>query len=352
MKYLIDLNQFVDDSGKPKSLERRYIRDAFGEALVELGRVKGFVVLGADLDKSTKTLKFREKFGEFGKEPLYARGRWISCGVSEAFMCAAAGGLAARGLKPVITTFARFLERGYEPLLQSVAIPGFDAFVLGSHGGIATGQDGSSAQAIEDIALFRTLPNTTVICPADYVETKQATLAAFERSGIVYLRLSRNQLANIFGGNYAFRLGEGIELIPGKGITLISTGETTYQALLAVARLKKQRWNPRLIHLPTVHPPDQAILAEAAKDTELFVTIEDHSPRGGLGDAVLEALSQAETPRRVMKIGVEMYAESGTPVELYQKYGLDTDGIAKKVLAAVTNEKRPTKAKDILNWRR
>ncbi len=259
-------------------------------------------------------------------------------------MCAAAGGLAARGVKPVITTFARFLERGYEPLLQSVAIPGFDAFVLGSHGGIATGQDGSSAQAIEDIALFRTLPNTTVICPADYAETKQATLAAFERSGIVYMRLSRNPLADIFAGNYTFRLGEGIELVPGKGITLVSTGETTYQALLAVAKLKKQRLNPRLIHLPTVHPPDQVTLSEAARDTELFVTIEDHSPRGGLGDAVLEALSQTDTPRRVVKIGVEMYAESGMPAELYQKYGLDADGITKKVLAAVKNEKRPAKA--------
>jgi len=335
VKYLIDLNQFVDDSGRPKSIERRYIRDAFGEALTELGRVKDFVVLGADLDKSTKTLTFRGKFGEFGKEPFYEKGRWISCGVSEAFICAAAGGLAARGIKPVITTFARFLERGYEPLLQSVAIPGFDVLLLGSHGGISTGQDGSSAQAIEDIALFRTLPNTTVICPADYAETKQATLAAFERSGIVYLRLSRNPLANIFGSNYEFRLGEGIELIHGEALTLVSTGETTYQALLAVAQLKKQRLNPRLIHLPTLHPPDGAILDEAAQDTELFVTIEDHSPRGGLGDAVLEALSQAETPRRVVKVGVEMYAESGTPAELYQKYGLDADGIARRVLAAV-----------------
>ena len=335
MRYPIDLSQFVDDSGKPKAVERRYVRDAFGEALVELGAEKNFVVLGADLDKSTKTLKFRERFGEFGKEPFYERGRWISCGVSEAFMCAAAGGLAARGLKPVITTFARFLERGYEPLLQSIAIPGFDAFVLGSHGGIGTGQDGSSAQAIEDIALFRALPSATVICPADYEETKQATLAAFDCPGIVYMRLSRNQLPSIFGKDYSFQISKGIELISGKGVTLVSTGETTYPALLAVTKLKKQKINPRLIHLPTVHPPDQAILAEAARDTELFVTVEDHSPRGGLGDAVLEALSQTGTPRRVVKIGVEMYAESGTPAELYQKYGLDADGIAKRVLAAI-----------------
>ncbi|OGF57699.1 MAG: hypothetical protein A2Z21_05440 [Candidatus Fraserbacteria bacterium RBG_16_55_9] len=325
----------MDDSGKPKAVERRYVRDAFGEALVELGVEKNFVVLGADLDKSTKTLKFREKFGEFGKEPFYEKGRWISCGVSEAFMCAAAGGLAARGVKPVITTFARFLERGFEPLLQSVAIPGFDAFVLGSHGGIGTGQDGSSAQAIEDIALFRTLPNATVICPADYEEAKQATFAAFECPGIVYMRLSRNPLPPIFAKEYLFQFGKGVELIPGKGITLVSTGETTYPALLAATKLKTQKLNPRLIHLPTVHPPDQTVLAEAAQDTELFVTVEDHSPRGGLGDAVLEALSQANAPRQVVKIGVEVYAESGTPAELYQKYGLDADGIVRRVLGAL-----------------
>lgn len=334
MKYPVDLTQLVDESGRPKSIERRYVRDAFGEALVKLGSSKNFVVLGADLDKSTKTLKFRDRFGEFGKEPCFEKGRWISCGVSEAFLCAAAGGLAARGVKPVITTFARFVERGYEPLLQSVAIPGFDAFVLGSHGGISTGQDGSSAQAIEDIALFRALASVTVICPADFEETKQATLAAFERSGIVYMRLSRNQLSGIFKSDYSFQLGEGVELIPGKGITLVSMGETTYQALLAIWKLRKKKLNPRLIHLATVHPPDRSILAAAARDTELFVTVEDHSPRGGLGDAVLEALSQADTPRKVMKIGVELYAESGTPAELYQKYGLDADGIATKILAA------------------
>ena len=330
MKYTVNLNQLVDG----KTVERRYIRDAFGEVLAELGSVRNFVVLGADLDKSTKTLKFRDKFGEFGKEPFYEKGRWISCGVSEAFIGATAGGLAARGRKPVITTFARFLERGYEPLLQSVAIPGFDAFVLGSHGGIGTGQDGSSAQAIEDIALFRALPNVTVICPADFEETKQATRAAFERSGLVYMRLSRNQLPSIFKNDYSFKLGEGMELVPGKGITLVSAGETTYQALVAIAKLRRQKLNPRLVHMPTVHPPDQILLAEAAQDTELFVTIEDHSPRGGLGDAVLEALSQTKNPRTVIKIGVDLYAESGTPAELYQKYGLDADGIAKKVLAA------------------
>jgi transketolase len=336
VKHPLDLGRFIDESGKAKSMERRYIRDAFGEALVELGATMNFVVLGADLDKSTKTLKFRERFGEFGEEPFGHKGRWISCGVSEAFLCAAAGGLAARGVKPVITTFARFLERGYEPLLQSVAIPGFDIFILGSHGGIATGQDGSSAQAIEDIAMFRALPNVTVICPADSEETKQATRAAFERSGIVYLRLSRNQLPRLFMNGYAFQVGEGVELISGEEITLVSTGETTYQALRACAKLKREKLNPRLIHLPTVHPPDAAILSEAAQDTELFVTVEDHSPRGGLGDAVLEALSQAGVPRRVIKIGVEVYAESGTPAELYQKYGLDADGIAKRVLAVAS----------------
>ncbi len=330
MKYLLDLARFVDEFEK-KSIERRYVRDAFGEALCELGAQKDFVVLGADLDKSTKTLRFRERFGEFGQEPWNEKGRWISCGVSEAFMCAAAGGLAARGLKPVITTFARFLERGYEPLIQSLAIPGFDAFILGSHGGIATGQDGSSAQAIEDIALFRALPNVTVICPADFEETQQATRAAFERSGIVYMRLSRNQLPKLFDEGYSFRIGAGVELVCGQGITLVSTGETTYQALLAIAKLKREGLNPRLIHLPTVHPPDREILAEAARDSELLVTIEDHSPRGGLGDAVLEALSQAKTPRRVVKIGVERYAESGTPAELYRKYGLDAEGIAQQV---------------------
>lgn len=333
MKYHLGLSKFVDERGEPKGIEKSYVRNAFGEALVELGAERGFVILGADLDKSTKTIKFREKFGEFGHEPWGVKGRWISCGVSEAFMCAAAGGLAARGIKPVITTFARFLERGFEPLIQSLAIPGFDVFILGSHGGISTGQDGSSAQAIEDLALFRTLPNSTVICPADSIETKQAVFQGFERSGIVYLRLSRNRLPHIFDSDYEFRLGEGVELVPGGGVTLVGTGETTYHLLLAAAKLRDEGISAGVIHLPTVHPTDHKILEEAAQDTELFVTVEDHSPRGGLGDAVLEALSEAGVPRRVLKIGVELYAESGTPAELYRKYGLEAEGIAQRVLS-------------------
>jgi len=334
VKYPIDLSAFVDEQGNPKEIERSYVRDAFGEALVELGGERSdFMVLGADLDKSTKTLKFRKQYGEFGRKG--AKGRWISCGVSEAFMCAAAGGLAARGVKPVMTSFARFLERGYEPLLQSVGIPGLDAFVLGSHGGIATGQDGSSAQAIEDLALFRAIPNVTVLCPADAIETKQVVHAAFERSGIVYMRLSRNRLPHLFHEDYEFKLGEGVELVSGEQVTLVGTGETTYHALLAIAKLRKEGMNPRLVHLPTIHPLDREILEEATKDTELFVTVEDHSPRGGLGDAVLEVLAESGAPRRALKIGVQVYAESGKPDELYRKYGLDGEGIAQRVRTAL-----------------
>ncbi|MBI1730567.1 transketolase family protein [Candidatus Acetothermia bacterium] len=338
MKYFIDIARFVDESGKSKSLEKEFIRTSFGNALAELGDQENFVVLGADLDSSTKTIKFRQKFGEYGKEPFGQKGRWVSCGVSEAFMCAAAGGFAAREIKPVITTFARFLERGYEPLLQSVVIPGLDAFVLGSHGGIATGQDGASAQAIEDVAFFRAMHNVTVIAPGDPVETVQATKAAFRQSGLVYMRLSRNQFPNLFGPDYAFKIGEGVELIPGEEITLVTTGETTLQAIMAIAKLQKRGLKPRLIHMPTIQPPDQMILADAAKNSELFITIEDHSPRGGLGDAVLEALSMANAPRRVVKLGVDLYAESGTPADLYKKYGLDADGIAAKTLAAVETQ--------------
>ena len=332
IRHPLRLEDFVDDRGAPREVERSYVRDAFGEALAELGAQADFVVLGADLDKSTKTLKFRDKFGIFGQEPWGSKGRWISCGISEAFMCAAAGGLAARGVKPVITTFARFLERGYEPLIQSVAIPGFDCFVLGSHGGIATGQDGSSAQAIEDLALFRALPGATVICPADARETQQAVFEAFERRGIVYMRLSRNKLPHLFDEGYDFQLGEAVELLPGERITLVGTGETTYQVLLAAAGLRRRGLQPRVVHLPTLKPLAPSALKEAAQDTELFVTVEDHSPRGGLGDAVLEALSEAGVPRRVLKIGVDVYAESGTPAELYKKYGLDAEGIAQRVL--------------------
>lgn len=333
VRHPLELQRFVDAEGNPQDVEKSYVRDAFGEALAELGARYEFVVLGADLDKSTKTLKFRDRFGEFGKAPWGARGRWISCGVSEAFLCAAAGGLAARGIKPVITTFARFLERGYEPLIQSVAIPGFDAFVVGSHGGIATGQDGSSAQAIEDLALFRALPDATVLCPADAHETRQAVFKAFDAKGIVYLRLSRNKLPHLFDESYEFELGAVVELLPGEGLTLVGTGETTYYALLAAARLRREgpHLRPRVLHAPTIRPLSAEALGQIAQDTDLFVTVEDHSPRGGLGDAVLEALSEAGTPRRVLKIGVDVYAESGTPAELYRKYGLDAEGIARRV---------------------
>jgi transketolase len=337
MKYHIDLDKFVDTDGTPKATEKSSMRDAFGDALVECGENENFVVLGADLDKSTKTLKFKDKFGEYGSEAHGTSGRWISCGVSEAFMCGTAGGFAARGVKPVLTTFARFLGRGYETLLQSVVIPGFSAFVLGSHGGIAVGKDGGSAQAIEDVAFFRALHNVTVLSPSDPVETKLATKAGIADSGVVYMRLSRNNFPNIFGPDYQFKIGEGVELIPGEKVTLVTTGEPTSHALSAVAMLRKEGLNPRLIHMPTIQPPDQDILAEAAENTELFVSVEDHSPRGGLGDAVLEALSDANVPRRVLKIGVEHYAESGSPAELYAKYGIDAAGITSRTLRALNS---------------
>lgn len=332
MKYHIELDKYVDSDGKPRELEKASMRSAFGDALAECGENHDFVVLGADLDKSTKTGKFKEKFGEFGSESHGSNGRWISCGVSEAFMCGAAGGFAARGVKPVLTTFARFMGRGYETLLQSVVIPGFSAFVLGSHGGIAVGKDGASAQAIEDVAYFRALHNVKVISPGDPVETKLATKAGIADSGVVYMRLSRNNFPDLFGPDYEFKIGEGVELIPGKKVTLVTTGEPTSHALSAIAKLHKEGLNPRLIHMPTIHPADQELLAEAAADTELFVTVEDHSPRGGLGDAVLEALSNANVPRRVLKVGVDSYAESGSPADLYAKYGIDAVGIAAKTL--------------------
>lgn len=308
----------------------RSVRDALGEELVELGELYlEMVVLGADLDNSTKAAKFREKYGTFCPESR--GGRFESFGVAEQSMVAAAAGHAAARERPIATTFAVFLLRGYEPIRQTIGIPGLDVKLIGTHAGISTGQDGSSAQAIEDIGCMRMIPGMSVLSPADYTETRKAMRRLMEYKGPAYMRLSRNNLPDMFGDDYAFEIGKPVEIVEGeRRLTIFSTGETSKEAWKAAKLLQKEKVYPTVVHMPTIEPINSGSFRGYVKGAEIYITVEDHNVIGGLGDAVRDAIDSfgmPEKPFRFRKIGLKTYAESGKPADLYRKYGLDSEAI-------------------------
>ncbi len=321
----------------------RSVRDALGEELVELGKLyPEMVVLGADLDNSTKATKFREMYGTLS--PENSGGRFESFGISEQSMVAAAAGHAAAGERPVATTFAVFLLRGYEPIRQAIGIPRLDVKLIGTHAGISTGQDGSSAQAIEDIGCMRMIPGMTVVSPADYTETRKAMRRLMEYKRPAYMRLSRNSLPDMFGDDYAFEIGEPVMIVEGeRRLTIFATGETSKEAWQASRLLQKEKVYPTVVHVPTIKPINSGSVRECAEGAKVYIAVEDHNVIGGLGDAVRDAIDSFGMPARPFrfrKIGLETYAESGRPPDLYRKYGLDGKAIYLAGMKELEREKR------------
>lgn len=294
-------------------------REAYGEALKKLAEInKNVVVLDADLSGSTKTSEFKKVSPD----------KFFNVGIAEQNLIGTAAGLAIGGKIPFASSFAMFAAgRAFEIIRNTVAYPKLNVKIAATHAGLTVGEDGASHQAIEDISIMRSIPNMTVINPADCIEAEQAVLQAAEFVGPVYIRLGRAGVEDIYDENYKFEIGKGVELKQGSDITIIATGLMVQKALKSADELLKDGIAARVINIHTIKPIDKDIIIKAAKETKAIVTAEEHSIIGGLGSAVLEVLSD-ECPVLLKRIGVnDTFGESGKPNDLLNKYGLTENNI-------------------------
>lgn len=301
-------------------------RDSYGNALAELGKeADNLVVLDADLAAATKTGVFQKAFPD----------RHIDCGIAESNMMGIAAGIASTGKVPFVSTFAMFAAgRAFEQVRNSIGYPHLNVKIGATHAGISVGEDGASHQCNEDIALMRVIPGMTIINPSDDVEAKAAVKAAYAYEGPVYLRFGRLAVPVINDhADYKFEIGKGVTLRDGSDMTLIATGLCVSGALEAAEKLAADGINARVINIHTIKPIDEELIIKAAQETGKIVTVEEHSVIGGLGGAVAEVLSE-NCPTKMLRIGMEdVFGESGPAVQLLEKYGLDAEGIYKKVKA-------------------
>lgn len=302
-------------------------REAYGKALVKLGKINDdVVVLDADLSKSTKTNDFCKAYPN----------RFFNMGIAEQNLVGAACGFAAAGKIPFASTFAMFATgRAFEVIRNSACYPKLNVKICATHAGITVGEDGGSHQSVEDISLMRSIPNMTVLVPADGVEAEKMIFAAAEFNGPMYVRLGRSAVPTLFGEDYNFEIGKGVVLKEGNDATIIACGMMVNEAILAADMLKEENINVRVINMSTIKPIDTELIIKAAKETKAIVTAEEHSIIGGLGSAVSEVVSE-NCPIIVKKVGInDCFGESGTPAELLEKYGLTAKHIVEKVKEAM-----------------
>lgn len=306
-------------------------RAGYGEALVELGKQRNdFLVMDADLAAATQTGKFKEAFPD----------RFYNCGIAEQNMMSIAAGIAATGKRVFVSSFAMFASgRAFEQIRNSICYPNLPVIIGATHGGISVGEDGATHQCLEDIAIMRTLPNMTIINPADAVEAKKAVYAAIEHNGPVYMRFGRYAVPVVFDDSYDFKIGKANMLRDGSDVTIIATGLMVDEALKAYDILKGERISARVINMATIKPLDNEAVLSAAKDTGAIVTAEEHSVIGGLGSAVSELLGE-KYPVPVLKLGVyDRFGFSGPAAELLDVFGLRAKDIAKKAKVAIALKK-------------
>ena len=300
-------------------------RAAFGEALLDLGaQNERIVTVDADLSKSTMTANFAKKYPD----------RAWNMGIAEQNMIGIGAGLALAGYVPFVCSFACFLVGRFETIRISVAYTNANVKMVGTHAGIAIGEDGYSQMGLEDVACLRALPNIPIVQPADELETKQAVAWAAEHEGPVYLRLTRQNMEPVSALDYRFRLGVWPVLRPGHDVSLIGTGGPIANCLEAAKMLAADGISAEVINASSIKPLDERVLLASAGRTGHVVTVEDHSIHGGLGGAVAELLGEA-LPTPLSRLGVHGFGESGDPKALYAKHGLDPAGIAASVRKAL-----------------
>ena len=301
-------------------------RESYGNALAELGAQNpNVVVLDAALAGATKTAIFKKAFPA----------RHMDCGIAEGNMMGVAAGLATCGKIPFASSFAMFAAgRAFEQIRNSIGYPHLNVKIGATHAGISVGEDGATHQCNEDIAIMRTIPGMTIICPADDVEARAAVKAAAEYVGPVYMRFGRLAVPVINDeANYKFEIGKGITLKEGKDVTIIATGLEVNESLEAAKLLEADGISAEVINIHTIKPLDKELVVASAKKTGKVVTVEEHSVIGGLGGAVAEALSE-EAPTKMLRIGMmDKFGQSGPAKALIEYYGLDGKSIYEKVKA-------------------
>ncbi len=308
-------------------IEKIATRAAYGEALLELGEKNiNVVVLDADLSKSTTTAKFSKKFPH----------RFFNMGVAEANMMNTAAGLATCGKIAFVSTFCIFaVGRAWEQMRNTVTYSGLNVKVVATHSGVAVGADGSSHQAIEDIAITRAIPTMTVIEPCDAVETRKAILAAAEYQGPVYIRLGRAPVPVITKPEDEYKIGRGVLLKKGDDVSIVACGALVSNALDAASILDAEGIRASVINMHTLKPIDKQILIKAASETGAIVTAEQHVLDGGLGSAVAAVLAQ-EHPAPIEFIGINnCFGQSGAPEALFKHYHLTVHDIVNAARQAI-----------------
>ena len=303
--------------------ERIATRHAYGEALAEVGENKKVVALDADVSTCTMSCMFGEKYPE----------RFFNVGIAEENMVGMAAGLATAGYTPFVHTFAMFCAgRTYDQIRNSVAYPGLNVKLVGTHAGLTVGEDGATHQCLEDLALMRVIPGMTVICPADGNETRAAVKAIVEYKGPVYLRLGRLAVDTVTDReDYQFEIGKAYKMQEGSDATIIATGYMVEEAVIAATRLEEEGIHVRLLDMHTTKPLDKEAVLAAAKETGVIITAEEHNVLGGLGGAVAEVTGE-NYPVPVLRVGTrDTFGHSGNALELLKKYGLTSEEIVEKV---------------------
>jgi len=311
--------------------EKVATRDAYGDALVSLGKKRNdVVVLDADLSGSTKTSKFAKVFPD----------RFFNIGIAEQDMMGTAAGLAIGGKLPFVSTFAVFATgRAWEQVRQSICYPNLNVKIVASHSGVTVGEDGGSHQSVEDIAVMRVIPHMTVIVPADGPETLQAIEAAAEYKGPCYVRVGRSKVPTLFGADYKFKIGKAHVFNEGKDAAIIATGIMVAEALRARDLLKAEGIDVGVIDMATIKPLDTDAVLAAAKRCGAIVTAEEHSIIGGLGGAVAEALVES-VPVPMARIGIkDTFGTSGDQEALLKHYGLSAGDLATAVKEVIKKKR-------------
>lgn len=299
--------------------EKKATRQSYGEMLEKLGEENpNIVVLDADLSAATKTSIFAKKFPD----------RFFDMGIAEANMMGVAAGMASCGKIPYLSTFAAFAAgRAYDQIRSSICYPNLNVKICATHCGITVGEDGATHQMLEDLALMRALPNMTVLCPSDDVETKYLIKEISKIEGPVYVRLARLATPGIYEENQTFEIGKAVQIGEGTDATVFATGVVVPEALKAKELLKKEGIHIRVVDMHTIKPIDKEMIIKSAKETKKLISIEDHSVIGGLGSAISEVLTE-EYPCKLVRMGIkDTFGKSGNAVELLKYFGLTSEKI-------------------------
>ena len=305
-------------------------RDGYGKGLLRIASDPRVVVLEADLGKSTKSCHFRTEFPD----------RTFSMGIAEQNMMLVAAGMASSGKIPFASTFAIFTERAFEQVRNGIARPEITVHICGSHGGIHTGTDGSSAQSIEDLAIYRTIPGMAVITPSDDLSAEELTVQLVNHDGATYMRTARNKTPRIYNEESVaqLRIGKGSLIKEGEDVCIISCGVMVIEALNAAEILAAEGISASVVDMHTLKPLDSELIGQQIESCGCLVTAEDHSVIGGLGGAVSEYLATNVSAPLEM-VGVrDTFGQSGSSSDLMRTMGLTVDEIVQAALRSISRK--------------